>query len=511
MWIEPNTNIRLLTAVPIDNSYSNTLFFNNKNEQENYFVSKIKHVLTNQTFIRVSNGVARLALNIGECYDCNYIMFQNTSYSNKWFYAFITNIEYVNNNCVELNFELDVMQTWFYDCTLLQCVVEREHSETDEIGENLLPENINTSGEYLYNEFNRLIRNKSEWKIILATTQTNEGTPARGGVYNGIYSALAYYAYDMTEDGVGYMNDLVSTLSKREGNPIQYIFMIPKEFCDGFGVYTPNQIEITKSFERTPNLLGDYAPKNNKLFSSPYSTFNIFCSSGNIKEYKLEYFSGERIEFVLTCAVSPNASIFCYPKNYKGVAKNYEEGVALTGLPMCSWSNDAYQQYIATHNANEGMSMLSGLLGFFVASQTGGAGALLAEGLAGTNLGFTAMNIWNNRMLANKKAPSFSGNAVVDSVFGANAFSIFAGHTHLQREYLESIDDYFNKFGYTSERLKIPNISARPHWNYVKTKECCLRGGAPSSAIQAITKIFNNGVTFWKNGDEVGNYSLVNK
>lgn len=48
-----------------------------------------------------------------DLYDCNYLAFQNTSFGSKWFYAFITSVEYVNNITSEITFEIDVLQTYF--------------------------------------------------------------------------------------------------------------------------------------------------------------------------------------------------------------------------------------------------------------------------------------------------------------------------------------------------------------------------------------------------------------
>ena len=70
--------------------------------------------------------------------------------------------------------------------------------------------------------------------------------------------------------------------------------------------------------------------------------------------------------------------------------------------------------------------------------------------------------------------------------------------------------DYFDMFGYATHRVKIPNRSIRPHWNYVKTNGCVLRGNAPADDVRKICTIYDDGITFWKNGDEIGNYSLDN-
>ena len=142
MFIEPNTNIRILKNVPLDTTYKHTLYFNNATDQTNYFKDLTKHNLTNQTYQRVRKGVARVGVKAEALYDCNYIMFQNESFGTKWFYAFITSVEYVNNIVSEITFEIDVMQTWFFDFHLRECYVEREHTVTDNIGDNIVTEPV---------------------------------------------------------------------------------------------------------------------------------------------------------------------------------------------------------------------------------------------------------------------------------------------------------------------------------------------------------------------------------
>ena len=44
----------------------------------------------------------------------------------------------------------------------------------------------------------------------------------------------------------------------------------------------------------------------------------------------------------------------------------------------------------------------------------------------------------------------------------------------------------------------------------MKTRYCMLSGDMPESAEDAIRTIFNNGITFWKNPGEIGDYSLDN-
>ena len=96
MYINPQTNIRILSNVPLDTTYDHTIYFDSASAQYNYFISLQKYNLTNYTYQRVKRGVARVGIKADNLYDCNYMMFQNTAYGNKWFYAFITSVEYIN-------------------------------------------------------------------------------------------------------------------------------------------------------------------------------------------------------------------------------------------------------------------------------------------------------------------------------------------------------------------------------------------------------------------------------
>ena len=97
-----------------------------------------------------------------------------------------------------------------------------------------------------------------------------------------------------------------------------------------------------------------------------------------------------------------------------------------------------------------------------------------------------------------------------DYAVGAKVF--YGDILSIRAEFARIIDDYFNMFGYATNRVKTPNITGRPHWNYVKTKGVVLDvANAPQPYIQKITDCFNKGITFWHNPSEVGNYALDNR
>jgi inorganic pyrophosphatase/exopolyphosphatase len=102
----------------------------------------------------------------------------------------------------------------------------------------------------------------------------------------------------------------------------------------------------------------------------------------------------------------------------------------------------------------------------------------------------------------------------VSGLVQADALNLVKGVTQIQakfltvkREYAEMIDSYFSAYGYTCNKVKVPNISARAIWNFTKTQGCCVVGNAPAMALKNIADIFDHRVRFWKDHDDIGNYS----
>lgn len=179
-YIAPNSVIKILKNVPLDNTYDHTIYFENKTSQKTYFDSLVKYTLQAQSYQRINKDTMRVQILADNLYDCNYIMFQNTSFGDKWFYAFITKVEYVNNITSEITFEIDVMQTWHFDYTLGECFVEREHTETDVVGQHVLPEPIDIGDIVCHETSNSGLFDS--YHVVVAYADTNSGQHGGGGV-----------------------------------------------------------------------------------------------------------------------------------------------------------------------------------------------------------------------------------------------------------------------------------------------------------------------------------------
>lgn len=123
------TSVRLLSGVPLYKDYKHTRWFATKSEQTTYFTSRdTVYVKDNRNFQRIKGAYfVSIDKHQDELWNVNYLMFQNKDYGNKWFYAFVTGIEYENRSNTYVHFEIDVLQTWRFDIDIKPSFVKREH------------------------------------------------------------------------------------------------------------------------------------------------------------------------------------------------------------------------------------------------------------------------------------------------------------------------------------------------------------------------------------------------
>lgn len=125
MVIPPSTHIRLI-KVPLTLDSKNQITFNNQEEQFNYFYNLPHLDLENATYQR-KDGVIRYPDLMDNIINYNYVMYQNSLYNDKWFYAFINSMRYINDNMTEIKIITDTWQTWQFDLVYKESFIEREH------------------------------------------------------------------------------------------------------------------------------------------------------------------------------------------------------------------------------------------------------------------------------------------------------------------------------------------------------------------------------------------------
>ena len=512
MYIEPNSVIKICTGVPLSTQQKHTIYFSSIEAQTNYFLSKVKSGLefNKVSYNRVNKGKCRVQSTADKLYDCNYMMFQNTAFSNRWFYAFITGIEYINNITAEISFEIDVLQTYWFDIKRKECFVEREHSLTDNIGEHILPENVEC-GEYVYNGKGQVIGLGSLstcTMVLLATTG--------GYMYDGVYSGYQIKAFSNTEAGGNNLTNFLNQYLKTPDNILALYTcptdILPVEVTDeGVNItFTgqTNPINVTGTAITANDTLNGYKPRNKKVFTYPDNVNEVRNTCGQTLIQRYEFSENLTPYYNIVGNMTMPVQEVLRLDRYKATETSgtdrmdMTETITLDSFPLCSWNVDAFNAWVAQNavpiTVNAIPSAIQTAVGVFTGNENNSA------------LG-SVQNILTSAYTASISANDVKGNyATNNALFGKGQVCFEAQRKSITADYAKAIDKYFDVFGYACHTTKVPNVSSRPHWNYTKTVDCTIIGGAPSDDIALIESYFNSGITFWKNPSEVGNYSLDN-
>ena len=527
-----------ICKTPLENDYKNQLTFATKIAQEKYFNSTIIKTLDNYTYIKKDN-VIKVGINIDEIIDCNYLFYKNTGFSNKIYYCFITKMEYINENCTAITIETDCFQTWYFDIRYKKCFVEREHVNDDTIGAHTIPEGLETGDyvdQYVDNEemsdLNFLTKGGHSPYVVLAVSETglDVALPDGSRIYNNVYSGLIFLTFPSTGDVDKYINYIQHKITE---DIIYAAFMCPYEIAtDGGNFEWSTFTDGTSSFQyafikyttiatqmgiveiNKPNNLDTYIPRNKKLLTFPYRYFNIANNSGSSATYKYEYFNSrdgrDVCQFNMLGAISPGCSIRLIPYNYKCgktefdyIHKEVEESIVAGKLPTCGWTNDAYTNWLTQNAINIPLDIASDIVKTGVGIATGNV-ALAGGGLAG--IGGTMAEIYQHSLIPT----TAKGGVNQGDLNFADKLCFSVYKKSIKYEYAKIIDNYFDMFGYKVNDVKIPNITGRQNWNYVKTIDCNFDGDIPQTDLNIIKAMFNGGVTFWHNPANILNYSLSN-
>ena len=106
---------------------------------------------------------------------------------------------------------------------------------------------------------------------------------------------------------------------------------------------------------------------------------------------------------------------------------------------------------------------------------------------------------------------SFQGNINGgDYLTAANKNGFYFYKMSIKKEMAESIDKYFSMYGYKVNIVKIPNLTGRTNWNFVKTIGANIEGLIPEFYLDEIKSMFDAGITLWHNPSTFLDYSQNN-
>ena len=196
-----DSQLYLLSNVEIDADNEFTIDFDTATAQQAYFQSKISDVLDTTgdfSYIRKDADV-KVEKSLEDLLSVNYLMFKNKS---KWWYARITNKEYVSPTTTRIYFEIDAFQTFMFDFEIQESFIDREHQDrfTSDLTPiiNSVTEDLGYGDNYQLDKVEKILwkRNKTTnkfnigWAIIICNDKLTDDSQTNASCFDNYY----YYA-----------------------------------------------------------------------------------------------------------------------------------------------------------------------------------------------------------------------------------------------------------------------------------------------------------------------------
>ena len=561
-YVQPNSIIQLFQGINLDNRYLHTIYFASEAAQNTWFTGKVFKSYQQQSYTRYTRNQIKIKDDVTNLFGCTYMRFKNDRTVDKWFYAFVTGVDYVNEGTALVTYEIDVMQTWFMQGGSLQpCMVLREHVNDDTFGLNLEEEPIGSDvydSDLVYNFGSGTF---DDYSVVMQTTGSEDMTDHH--MIQGLFSGCTYRILQANSQGQG--NNIYNrgismlgswSLQEQQENIID-LYTVPT-FCCGENtghLHVSGEIEIPSAYD-------NYTPKNKKLFMFPYSYLMVTTHMGDVAIFRWEYFEGTTgadCEFEVDGTMLGGGEIRCYPRAYNGQDHNVDAGVVMGNFPKNTAAYDAYQAWIAGGgstrlendrrvNSVKGAGGVMKAIGSIANMISPSSSSRVTDVLepTGTRVnGHNVLDVTRREVSDQYRSPSSGAMAGAvggalstagelveaknnmqyefnDAAYAPNIIvgaptsclpvsqrdaNIYFYHTHVRDDEVKRIDDFFSCYGYSIKKVKQPNLTGRKYWNFVQTQGAVINGNMPASSKDAIARIFDSGITFWHNGDKIGDYA----
>ena len=536
----------LSKGIKLDRDYKQVLSYTEANMIS--LMSDSSHLVSiksDYNFIK-ERGSIKVGETYANCLKANYMAFQNTDYSGKWFFAFIDDVKYLSDYSTEIYYTIDIWTTWFDYWNPKSCYIIRQHATTDSVGDNLVPEKLE-HGEYIVNGYYGESTFATPCYLLVTKTLIEAATPVDNYINMGgtIMNGQVYYS-----NSISGLAALVHEVDGDADNEVLYAYEVPNTLIPAASVgahgllsswTTPYNLD--KKVLSRPTTIDGYTPVNKKLLTYPYVYCLFTNMAGNSNLLRFEesgHLSGtsgleDGAIYVKYWGVpSIGGSVIAVPRYYKESALNLNYMLVLGKFPTLGWSMDAYTNWLTQNAVNNtvrkgivGAQIIGGaaeavLGGALIATGAGaGAGvALLGSGAGmmlsgGTNAAEVAMDYYNHSI----EPDSFQGNTNAGDVMSATGTIGFEFYSmSIRNKYAQMLDHYFTRFGYAQNDIQYPNMLHRANYNYIQiSKDSKAAYGndhnnvsIPADVLNTINNIFRAGVTVWNNHTNFGDYSVAN-
>lgn len=495
-------SVTLYSGVPWDENGENQVY--EPNGISALLQPYIVDVIYDCTFVRRDDRAIpiRLPKSSNNWRKCNYLQisiapgYQITG-GPQVIYGFITDVQYVNDNCTYIYWHEDYFQTWVYQLEFGQCMVERASvpPETDTGVNWLLPEPIGVSM-FEYDGVGQTEFNY-KWHVYASEVPTYGMPPelvgqwppkgwvsVKPGELTNEYSAC----WRLDADDLATVQNIIDQYTTAG--------MLEAIVAVFASVDIPEDFELVVKDPFTRESIHGIPVKNKKCFTYPYYSY-IVSGPGFAKEYRLEKFDAGDITFKFKTIIQPNGIMIMYPLyyNHSNTQILPESVIQFGGFRQAAYSANTFTNSIAQNVPSMVLSAVS-------AAYTGGLDRLAF------NAADTLIGLWRDSLVQN----DIVQNANASSIFFSDSVIITHGFKAPSRETVRNLDDYFTAYGYNVSEIRNPmyfwNNKGNRKFVYIKTRNVEIHSKVPTAALNYISKLFNNGVRLWVEPELIGNYDL---
>ena len=502
--ITPSTTIKFLN-VPFSSSQNNVLKFYTPLLQAAYMAALANYTISSCTYQREGDGeYIRVPINIDSLYTCNYVMFQNSNFGERWFYAFIEHMEYLNPSVTKVFIKMDSYQSFMFDYTVENTFIERQTFATDYY--NTLPDIPSTGDLTTIFEYSKVLN--GYYYLLLNADPTIEDCALSTPHYPtiGDYSIPCYMAIFSTPD---LMCELIQAISnKGRADRIQACYFAPstREITASYSMpkgdldtYSGNDITLIETLELDDimedfTVTVDYTATYKKELSYPYAKLEV-----------VDQITGKSINLDLSKFENPLAPTFrifynigekpyykVIPMNYNGLFYSIENALVVepsTEMPVFS---NSYAKYLKNNNTQ---NMISGGMGVM-----GAVGSIMTGNVAGAVSSFASIaQVVTADKVASTQPNQINGMAG-DAMEYINLSPAISFRVKVMDwDHMKIARNFWYIYGYPSKCVDVLSETGQ-RFNFYKTVNCnIIATTIPTEYLRDLEEIYNKGVTIWNN------------
>lgn len=498
------STIRLYSNIGWDSSNKDIRLFATATERDSYLSTRL---LTNGEFnncsiVKTGKSI-KLEGRINDLIKATYLSFTNRliDQTERTFYAFVTSVNYINVNTCEIQYEIDWIQSYLFDFVFEASMVEREHVNNDAVGANTLDEGMEI-GEYtILNTVTKLFS-----PIVMVQLLATEITSKVSG---GVVTAVDTLGYLLTQ--LGLMDDLLAPLVDAPERVVSMQMGVTKFCPDGGGSFVTGFTDtVTVGRPSAFKFRGNtYTPKNNKMYTYPFMLLTADNYMGQVEQFQWElggFESTSGMDFKIWGTPTPKPILSLAPLDYygntgqgTGESETSQKAIIYDNFPQCPWLTDSYKawmsQYGSAKTVSAGANVATNLVAGGLAAASGNYMGAATLGISAVTQAMGAAVEVRNHQIHSMQLEGTIGSAGLQYMKDQVGFRLTC--YGIRPEYAKRIDDFFTRYGYRVDAVKVPNTIGRQSVNYVKTNGGKVIGNIPNDAKLIMERAMDNGVSFW--------------